>query len=592
MSRMLPACYDQSTVSAAERRVFDLLKNDPATQGWVVIHSLGLARRGKKPYGEIDFVVLVPENGIFCLEVKGGGVACNNGEWTTLNRQGKVERLKRSPFLQAREGMFALRDSLHRRAAVDFPRDLLYGYAVVMPDVLFDVSSPEWEPWQAIDRAAMRQALSTALLRLAHEQRRFHPGSPQGEPSAASMKAIQQLLRPDFEVVVSRGAQIEETEARLLRLTEEQFDVLDLLSENRQCLLEGPAGTGKTMMALEYARRSAATGMRTLFVCFNRLLGDWLERQAADDPYRGNLTVGRYYKLLREVIARSSAAREFFEHEQQGEADTLYDIVYPRCGREALCERNQPYDVLVMDEAQDLLSPGAADVLDVWLNGGLGGGHWAIFGDFQRQAIFRPITGDSLRALLQDRAPRLVRGRLTMNCRNTRNIGEETALLSGFSSLPYRMGQVVGLPVNYLYYNSVASQCTALVDTISSLLNEGVRPEDIIVMSHLRLSNSGLVGAEGGNRFRLVDVWDNTPPSGARMPLIRFATTQAFKGMESPVVILCDVEQVGDGAPQSLLYVAMSRARSQLTVMVNELAQPHIRECIRRRLQEGWSGRP
>jgi hypothetical protein len=592
VARMLPANYDHSTVSAAERRFFDILKNDPATQDWVVIHSLGLARRGRKPYGEIDFVVLIPEEGIFCLEVKGGGVACNNGEWTTLNRHGRVERLKRSPFLQAREGMFALRDSLTRRAPADFPRDLLYGYAVVMPDVMFNVSSPEWEPWQVIDRTAMHQAVSTTLLRLGHEQRRFHPGAPQGEPSAASMKTVQQLLRPDFEVVVSRGAQIEETEARLLRLTEDQFDVLDLLSENRQCLLEGPAGTGKTMLALEYARRSAATGMRTLFVCFNRLLGDWLERQVAGDPHRTNLTVGRYYKLLREVIAGYSSAREFFEHEQQGETDTLYNIVYPRCGREALCERNQPYDVLVMDEAQDLLSSGVADVLDVWLKGGLVEGHWAIFGDLQRQAIFRSITGDNLRAILQDRAPRLVRGRLTMNCRNTRNIGEETALLSGFSSLPYRMGQVVGPPVNYLYYNSAASQCTALADTISSLLTGGVRPEDIVVMSHLRLPNSGIAGAGGGGRFRLVDVWDSVPPSDTRMPQIRFATTQAFKGMESPVVILCDVQQVGDGAPQSLLYVAMSRARSQLTVLVSEMAQSHIGECVRRRLQEGWSGRP
>ena len=106
---MIPPQYDVSTVSAAERRVFDLLKNDPDTIAWTVIHSLGLTRRGRKPYGEIDFVVLIPENGILCLEIKGGRVACKDGVWTTTNREGKSFEMSRSPFMQAMEGMQSLR---------------------------------------------------------------------------------------------------------------------------------------------------------------------------------------------------------------------------------------------------------------------------------------------------------------------------------------------------------------------------------------------------------------------------------------------------------------------------------------------------
>jgi ATP-dependent exoDNAse (exonuclease V) alpha subunit len=74
--------------------------------------------------------------------------------------------------------------------------------------------------------------------------------------------------------------------------------------------------------------------------------------------------------------------------------------------------------------------------------------------------------------------------------------------------------------------------------------------------------------------------------------VIRFSTAQAFKGMESSVVILCDVETIGDGAPQSLLYVAMSRARSQLTVLVHEQAKPAISECVRRKLLDASHRKP
>ena len=136
---MLPGQFDLSTVSSAERKIFDLLKNDPGTSDWTVIHSLGLARRGRKPYGEIDFVLLIPGAGVFCVEVKGGDVACQDGEWTTMNRTGQIAKLKRSPFLQAREGMFALRDSVLNRAPVGFPSSLVFGYAVVFPDVDFQV---------------------------------------------------------------------------------------------------------------------------------------------------------------------------------------------------------------------------------------------------------------------------------------------------------------------------------------------------------------------------------------------------------------------------------------------------------------------
>jgi hypothetical protein len=81
-------------------------------------------------------------------------------------------------------------------------------------------------------------------------------------------------------------------------------------------------------------------------------------------------------------------------------------------------------------------------------------------------------------------------------------------------------------------------------------------------------------------------------PAKSRIPVIRFATAQAFKGMESSVVVLCDIEKIGDAEPQSLLYVAMSRARSQLTVLVHEQAKPSISECVRRKLLEGWNKNP
>jgi superfamily I DNA/RNA helicase len=153
------------------------------------------------------------------------------------------------------------------------------------------------------------------------------------------------------------------------------------------------------------------------------------------------------------------------------------------------------------------------------------------------------------------------------------------------------MGQVMGLPVDYHYYDSTRRQREALSETLRRLLADGVNAADIIVLSRLRLANSGVAGVDGGDSFCLVEVGEYVP-IGSRLPVVRFATVQAFKGMESPVVVLCDVEQVSEDEPQALLYVAMSRARSQLTVLVHVKAQPLIAKCIHRKLQEGWNRPP
>src|SRR5712691_209154 len=113
MARMIPPVVDPSTSSSAERKVFALLERDPNTSDWIVLHSLGLAARGRrKPYGEIDFVALMPSIGICCLEVKGGRVSCKDGMWQTIDRDGRIGTLSRSPFMQVRDGMFAVKKAI------------------------------------------------------------------------------------------------------------------------------------------------------------------------------------------------------------------------------------------------------------------------------------------------------------------------------------------------------------------------------------------------------------------------------------------------------------------------------------------------
>lgn len=156
-------------------------------------------------------------------------------------------------------------------------------------------------------------------------------------------------------------------------------------------------------------------------------------------------------------------------------------------------------------------------------------------------------------------------------------------MLSGFDSPPFRLGTIDGLPVDRREYSSAAEQSDALGQVVQALLKEGVRSEDIVVLSRLRRENSGIADCRG-HGFRLIDV--DEPLMRSREPLIRFSTIQAFKGMESPVIILCDVDELAGDEPQSLLYVGMSRARTQLVLLMHTSAIPAYRECVKRQLRQ------
>ncbi len=580
MAKMIPARIDDDRVSTGERRVFRLLENDPATHDWTVLHSLGIARRPTGPYGEIDFVVIIPGEGVICLEVKGGRLSCEAGVWRTKDRYGNVAALKKSPFLQARDSMFALRNAVVRHFGETAAETRCpIGCAVVFPDVSCPPATPEFERSDAIDSDDLRGPISKSIMRVVRQRlREFQPRHGERRPTGPETKAIRNFLRPDFERILARGVSVGRTEEKLLHLTEEQYARLDELEANPRCLFEGAAGTGKTLLALEYARRASGSGSKVALVCFNRLLGVWLQHQTKGT----GVVTGTWHGIVRDLILASSFADDFLEEERKahGDGDTseLFAETYPLYGELALDELGTPFDVVVMDEAQDLCSEGVLDILNRTVAGGLAGGSWTIFGDFTRQALYGAAK-DPVSAISRY-CDHFVRARLTLNCRNTRRIAEETTLVAGFEKAPFRLGDEMGLPVEHRYWKKPADLLRSLSSVVERLTKEAMPIEDIMVLSPRRLENSGLAGVQSISGFPLVDI--SRGLTSLRKAL-KFSTIHSFKGLESPVVIIADIEQVDSDENQSLLYVGMSRARSLLILMISKGA----RMSIERRLMAG-----
>jgi len=87
---------------------------------------------------------------------------------------------------------------------------------------------------------------------------------------------LDNVLSPSFNLVPSMQIDIENRKRAFNRLLEEQANLLNYLEEQNNAVINGVAGTGKTMIALEKARRHADNGEKVLFLCFNNKLKDFI----------------------------------------------------------------------------------------------------------------------------------------------------------------------------------------------------------------------------------------------------------------------------------------------------------------------------
>ena len=212
----------------------------------------------------------------------------------------------------------------------------------------------------------------------------------------------------------------------------------------------------------------------------------------------------------------------------------------------------------------------------------------AVLGEGAVGANEESRTTRGLLELLRSYDPHAAKLVLRRNCRNTRPVGEETALLSGFDSLPYRLDGHDSLPVDYRWWRSADSQVEELRGVLGSLTADGVRVDDIVVLSPLRYESSVASRLASDPEHPVVPSGQRASTAIGRAPVV-FSTIHAFKGMESPVVVMCDIARMSGEDAQTMLYVGMSRARSHLIVLLDERLRREVRVAVERRLTREWA---
>lgn len=580
MARMIPP-YIHESAPPGERLLFDRLKRDPETADWVVLHSLGVARHVERVEGEVDFLVLVPNEGVLCLEIKSGKVRRENGIWKYGT--GPFPIISRiGPFRQASEGMHSIRKYLLQNDPS--LSKIMFFSGVIFTLIDFDEVSPEWHRWQYVDRSRLaRSPVSNTFIEILKSARRHFQNVPSAKwfndkkcrPDQAQVKRMVELLRPDFECFVPPRLEIDEAERSIFRYTQEQFEALDLLNENPRILFKGPAGSGKTFLALEATRRSLRKHNRTLLTCYNRLLGRWLFdqtgglRSAHDDL----LKVGTFHQFMLNISGIGVVPEKGSPFWSSELPETVLDrilegdVVSPQ------------FDFLIIDEAQDLFTEEYLDVLDLLLVGGLAGGNWAFFGDFEHQAIYgrRQRDGvDTIIPMIERRCSSFFKYPLRNNCRNSMPIaiGIETTcgLQPGYSKILNCDGHDQVIEV--IFYKDQKNQISLLATALEKL-RENYKTNEIVILSP-RDDNSSC-SSLSPETLGLSSLKE----SRADKNKVGFSTIHSFKGLEASAIVITDMEEIRGERALELLYIGMSRARTKLILLFNVNCRNDYLEIVR-----------
>ena len=549
MAKLIPN-YDPSAITLApERKVAEVLCAQLPKEVRV-FHSYPWMRKERdldKPWqgevireGEADFVIVDPRYGIMVLEVKGGQMLYDpaSRRW---DRRGATHAVK-DPFEQASRNLFTLEKLVKDRSFPGAELPFVRTRAVVFPDCDFQGTLPPGVVRENLIGAADLDKIGKKIESL-FQSYAFKP-STDGIGKAA-LDGIMNALTSTFRLVPALWREVEDQERQIFRLTEQQSQLLDFLGSRDRAAVEGVAGSGKTKLAMIRARRFADEGKDVLFVCFNKMLAEWLLDELPEE-YRQRITVRHYHGLCAEWVKE---ARMMWPN--VGDGTAFWNVEAPRLFEQALDRLPKRFDAVVVDEGQDF-ETSWWDGLEL-VNAGMTEGPLYVFYD-PAQRIFW-ANSQLMPALGQPFS-------LATNCRNTAAISDHCGKVLG-KAIKVMAGTPKGSEPIFISAPTTDEQRKALDKQVREWNAAGLKPNQIAVVAAKKLEASccaGMTHIGGLQVTERLDEWRNGKA------LLR-TTLGKFKGLEADAMVLVDVPGLDANFRKEHLYVACSRARHLLTVV-------------------------
>jgi len=361
-------------------------------------------------------------------------------------------------------------------------------------------------------------------------------------------KAILSALSPKLTLGNTILDKIGRNEDTFNVLTEIQTQLLKFVSRYKHAMIEGSAGTGKTVLAVKKARQLAMEGNKVLLLCYNNLLGAGLKEAVAD--LKEYIEASNYHDFCIQCLLKSK-----FKDEIDYKKPGFWDVIIPELMQKYIAEYPLNYDAVIIDEGQDFKEDYWFSLLDEFKEEK----YFYVFYD-PRQNIFHTKM-----SFPEEMIP------FTLNrvCRNTSAIFEYMQKYSETESELFE-GMPLGDDVHEFILLDDNERNRTLGKILKNLIHEQqIEPDNIVVLGGHGFKNSILKSNCKYSDIVVIDPSDDsyTQKDSSNEKNVKYYTYMKFKGCESDIVILLDVDKNDPRWDDNGIYTAASRAKTLLYVI-------------------------
>lgn len=551
---------------SGEKDMFEALKNLP--NDYYVFHSYRLVQlipdKGLNE-NEIDFLIFNPNYGCLFIECKNATISrTESGQWKYVRSENGIikEINMKDPFDQAFSGQHNLfnklretypeyKDSINNckfMVAVWFPKytkeeiqNIDFGPNVVK-EIIMTREALLYKNETVLQVQKLMERMNKVHIVCKYEEEIIEdgPGYKHTLSYSDAMTLYNKVLCPTFKAIVNVKKDYEQTYIELL---DEQFVILDFLRHQRTAAISGASGTGKTLVAVERARRLSNNGEKVLFLCYNKNLRDWLYK-----CYSSDLDNVDFYTLDAFGCKKCKTSLNSLSYHD------LKEVL-----EKEIIEEKFEYQHIIVDEGQDFGREMADDakILELFYEYGENFGNDRFSSSF---FIFydknQLVNSKKLPSYIQNVDSKLT---LYKNCRNTKNIAATAYSLINLKPILYDKAWV-GEVSSFYIYNSIDELKTKIGNLLEKLSKE-VGNDRVIISCADTLKLSALkdcIFEESGINYLKIN--------GKKTKVF---TCSTFKGLEADDVIITDINDNIFDENNKSFYVAASRAKKRLFVFID-----------------------
>ncbi len=558
MALMIPQFCNPASVEG-EQFLFKAMQKGGASSDWVVFHSMKLSTHPSQLRGETDFVILIPNKGVLIVEVK---------SYSGEIREG-YSKHRKDPVEQVQNETISIRHYLESRRDTEEFKRLPFVSLVVYPFGYTKFKGTAYADYQFLDADDFAGKDISKVILKRFEMLAENVYERLGEKSrkasmnfhAQSFDKLKDILTSSLGFYESAQTRINIIGDTIFDYTEEQnFLMKALFPHNKRLIVSGSEGTGKTLVAIELARIAKSNSEKTLFICATENLADHIQEQTQYSYIPQNFLDAKTSSVstMRGLLKSACPNEEYKSKGLENCALNTFSNI----------PDDKKFDLLIVDETQDLFSETLFSFLNSCIKGGIDSGKWIMFGNYKLKEFFETPQDKPLLKLVANSRPAICV--LSRNCRNPKPICDTIKLFGSskeiYEDVAYK--NYSEYPV-WNFYSSKKEEENLLDAMLKDAQKKVPNPSEIVVLSQ----NKNGIAKNLADEFR----WKNLLSSDIKdCSKIRFTTTQNFSGLEAMAVIITDLDEIDSEKTKEFFTLAATRSNYLLYILADAKIKQNV----------------